>query len=106
MIKQHPGIAPGRNLQLVVRQDELVIDFLDRRTPSEVGVRFDHAGHQCAALPVNHEVGSAIGELARVGRNAGDAITIDQHRAIGRDQLFAVKNADVADQCPHGASPQ
>jgi len=105
MVEQHASIAPGGDLQFLGRQDELVIDFLDRAAPGQMGMGVDHAGHQRRALAVDHHVGLGRIDRRLVAQNVGDAIALDHDRAGEGRTAGPVENRNIADQLPHEGSP-
>ena len=106
MIEQHPRVAGGSHLQFLGREDELVVDLLDRRAPGEVGMGIDHAGHQRAAPAIDDKVGCDIACRQIASHYGGNPLAIDQHSARERRTATAVEYADIADECPHLLPPR
>jgi hypothetical protein len=104
MVEQNAGVTPGGDLQLVGREDELMIDFLDRASPCQMGMRIDHAGHHSAALTVDHDVGVDGINGGVIMQDRSDMVAFDKDRARDRRAARSVEDHDVTDQLPHSPS--
>ena len=101
MIEQDAGVAARCHVVFVLLQDELVIDLLDRRSPGEVRVCIDEAGHERPAFAIDHLI--CIGKIgADLGtHNLRDPVAGNENRALIARGTCSVENPNVLNQGTH-----